>query len=33
MKQTNGWTFWKYRAADGEHEMDQLRRQLWERRR
>lgn len=30
--QTNGWTFWKYRTADGErHPLDDLRRQLHER--
>lgn len=29
--QTNGWTFWKHRAADGGlHEIDELRRELWE---
>ena len=31
--QTNGWTFWKYRAQDGqEREIDELRRRLWEER-
>jgi hypothetical protein len=31
--QTNGWTFWKYRAPDGqEREIDELRRRLWEER-
>ena len=29
--QTNGWTFWKFSGADGAlHEIDELRRQLWE---
>jgi RAMA domain-containing protein len=31
--QTNGWTFWKLRGADGyEREVDDLRRRLWEER-